>query len=134
EDEDTDCFLFERAWLRHSGNSRLFRVRDGAEAIDYLSGKGEFEDRRLYPIPDLLLLDLKMPRRSGLEVLQWLRLQSPCRTLITLILSSSQEENDVNQAYVLGANAYLKKPSSYLDFVDMTHSVIELWLRWVQRP
>ena len=134
EDEDNDFVLLERAWARHSAKTTLIRARDGVEVIDYLSGTNGFEDRRLFPMPDLLLLDLKMPRRGGLEVLQWLRTKSPCRTLLTVILSSSKEEKDVNQAYALGANSYLKKPTSYLEFLEMTNTLIEYWLRWVQRP
>jgi CheY-like chemotaxis protein len=85
-------------------------------------------------LPDLLLLDLNMPRRNGLEVVEWLRQRSGCRDLVTVILSSSQRENDVNKAYALGANAYLRKPSDYVDFLEMTRVLVSYWFRWAGRP
>jgi CheY-like chemotaxis protein len=134
EDEDNDFFLLEKAFSRHADTIRVIRVCDGEEAIDYLAGNNGFEDRTRFPLPDLLLLDVKMPRRDGLEVLRWVRNQSRLKTLVTVILSSSKEENDVRQAYTLGANSYLKKPCNYSDYLEMTRVLTAYWSRWVERP
>src|SRR6185436_9223416 len=80
------------------------------------------------------VLDLKMPYRNGLDVLQWVRRHPTFKTLVTVILSSSRQESDVNQAYALGANSYLKKPCSYGDYVEMTRVLVNYWSRWVERP
>lgn len=134
EDEDNDFFLLKKAFAQHGVKVPLVRVRDGAEAIDYLAGNGHFGDRSEYPLPDLLILDLKMPRCSGLDVLRWVRTHPTLRPMVVVILSSSKETRDVNSAYHLGANSYLTKPNSYLDFIDMTRVLISYWLDWSHGP
>jgi CheY-like chemotaxis protein len=134
EDEDNDFFLLERALFHHSREVVLIRVHDGAEAMEYLSGKDGYSDRQRFPLPDLVLLDLKMPRVGGLEVLRWMRNDPRFRPLIVVILSSSKQESDVNQAYGSGANSYLKKPNGYLDFLALTRVLVQFWLIWSRRP
>src|SRR6185503_10901677 len=85
-------------------------VNDGAAAIRYLSGTGEFEDRKRFPLPCLLLLDLNLPRRSGLEILKWVREQPRLQSVPVVLLTSSSHSRDIHSAYTLGANGYLVKP------------------------
>ena len=84
-------------------------VRDGQEAINYLEGEAAYEDREQYPLPDLMLLDLKMPRLNGFDVLSWLRQQPGLKRLLVTVLTSSDHPNDINRAYDLGVNSYLVK-------------------------
>ena len=106
EDDPNDVLLIERAFQRtHVANS-LQVVRDGEEALAYLSGQGPFADRERHPLPVLLLMDLKMPRKSGLEVLEWVRQQPGLKRLPIVVLTSSNQGPDINRAYELGANSY----------------------------
>src|SRR5262245_28825507 len=112
EDEDNDVFLMRRAFERAGVENALQVVGDGTKAIQYLSGAGEFADRRRFPMPCLVLLDLNLPRRSGLEVLKWLREQPALQELPVVMLTSSLQDCDIGSAYNLGANGYLVKPPS----------------------
>ncbi len=112
EDDPTDTLLMKRAFAKAGVAVPLHFVRDGQEAIDYLQGQQPFEDRAANPLPSLLLLDLKMPRLDGFQVLEWIRRQSGLRRMLVVIFSSSEELQDVNRAYDLGANSYLMKPHS----------------------
>src|SRR5947208_11973317 len=110
EDDADDAFFLQRAFKKLGIPTSLKFVHDGQEAIDYLHGDAQFADRLRYPLPDLLLLDLKMPRLTGFEVLGWVRKQHNLRRLPVVIFSSSGELTDINRAYDLGANSYLIKP------------------------
>src|SRR5437868_12776557 len=112
EYRDEDVFLLNHAFKRAEIGNPVQVVIDGQEAIDYLAGNGKFADRAQFPVPCLVLLDLQLPAKTGLEVLEWIRQQSALRSLIVIILSSSIYEGDVRRAYELGANAFLVKPSS----------------------
>src|SRR5687768_6894080 len=101
EDDPNDQLLVERALRRENIAIDLKMVSDGQEAIDYLSGKGKFSDRRKYPLPVLILLDIKMPKRTGLEVLEWIRADETCQLTPVIIMSSSQMKGDINKAYAL---------------------------------
>ena len=103
-------------------------VDDGDKAVAYLSGQGPYADWDQYPLPVLLLLDLKLPRRSGLEILEWLCRQEGLKRLPVVVLTSSKESADVNRAYDLGANSYLVKP---VDFDPLLEMVKTLGLYWV---
>ena len=119
EDEANDVFLMERAFAKAGITNPLQTVIDGAAAIRYLQGAGEFADRKHFPLPGLLLLDLNLPRRSGLEVLKWVREQPSLRSLPVVILTSSSQDRDIGAAYALGANGYLVKPASSEKLIDM---------------
>jgi len=112
EDDSTDAFFLQRAFQRAGISVNLHFVRDGQEAVDYLDGKKEFADRVAHPMPELLLLDLKMPRLNGFDVLTWIGKQPALKGLEVVIFSGSDEPKDVSRAYGLGANAYLVKPHS----------------------
>lgn len=103
-------------------------VCDGEEVIDYLRGHGQFADRKAYPLPAVLLLDLNMPKKTGFEVLEWIRSQSTLKRLPVVILSTSNQDHDVRKAYDMGANSYLTKPSNFAQLVEMVKMVEANWL------
>jgi CheY-like chemotaxis protein len=110
EDDPNDRFFVMRAFRKASAPVHLQFAVDGHDAIAYLSGSGRYQDRRGFPLPALMLLDLKMPNLSGFGVLQWLRAQEGLKRLPVTILSSSELQEDIDRAYELGANAYVVKP------------------------
>lgn len=112
EDNEDDVFILQRALREASVKNPLHIVTDGEEAINYLSGVGRFSDRTRHPMPFLILLDLKLPFKSGLEILEWIQQQSFRDDLHVVVLTSSAEERDVVKAYQLGAGAYFTKPLS----------------------
>lgn len=126
EDNEDDVFITRSALGRAGVTNPLHIVNDGEEAIAYLQGQGAFADRAAHPLPVLLLLDLNMPKRGGLEVLEWVRRQPGLRRLAVHILTASTRAMDVTQAMELGANAYLVKPSKFAD-------LIALFQAWRQR-
>ena len=129
EDDPNDVLLLRRAF-RSAGLPEPGQVAsDGEEAIAYLGGEGAFADRERYPLPELLLLDLKLPRRSGFEVLAWVREQERTSRLPVVVLTSSRQEDDVRRAYDLGANSYLVKPGSFDGLKEMVQAVDLYWLR-----
>ncbi|HEX4645187.1 MAG TPA: response regulator [Verrucomicrobiae bacterium] len=135
EDQENDVFFVERAFKQAQIGNPLFRVRDGEEAISYLTGEGEYADRTKWPLPDLVLLDLKMPRKDGFEVITWVREQrGPIRRLPIVVLTSSKEDPDVNRAYELGANTYLMKPVKFDGLVEMMKVLNLYWLILAEKP
>ena len=109
EDTADDVFLLKRAFTKSGLNPRMHTVCDGVEAVDYFTGNGQYADRTQYPLPDLVLLDLKMPRMDGFDVLKWLRQQPQMEYLAVVALSTSDEPKDIQRAYELRANSYLTK-------------------------
>ena len=129
EDDPGDVFLLKRAFSQSGISITLHFVRDGQEVIDYLRGENGYADRQNYPMPDLLLLDLKMPRLNGFDVLEWLRDQPGLKRLLVTILTSSDQPQDVNRAYDLGANSYLLKPHNSEYLCDLVKLVERYWLQ-----
>jgi CheY-like chemotaxis protein len=134
EDDPSDVFLLKRAFTLAQVPATLHFVRDGQEAIDYLEGDSEFQDRTKYPLPDLMLLDLKMPRLNGFDVLTWLRRQPGLKRLLVTVLTSSDQPDDINRAYDLGANSYLLKPHNSGDLSELVAQVKRYWLDLNQCP
>ncbi len=128
EDEGDDALLLEFAFERAPIPNSLKIVTNGDEAVAYLSGEGFYADRRQYPLPGLVLLDLKMPRRSGLQVLQWIRQQPHLAALPVVIYTSSEDPGDLQQAEALGANEYLIKPSSVGQIAKLIRRLTQRWL------
>jgi CheY-like chemotaxis protein len=128
EDEEADRIILEPAFQRAQLLHPLVIVRDGQEAVDYLSGKGRYADRAAHPLPVLLLLDLKMPRMNGFDVLTWLATQAAFKEIPAVVLSSSADESDVNKARQLGAREYFVKPHSLGDLMKIAHQMQARWL------
>jgi CheY-like chemotaxis protein len=128
EDDPNDILLIQRAFAKASLVNPIKIVRDGEEALHYFRGTGEFSDRTRYPLPSLILLDLKLPRKSGLEVLQWLREQPGFVHIPVIVLTSSKESSDINRAYSLGANSYLVKPVGFEGLLDMVKTLGMYWM------
>jgi len=128
EDEENDVFFMQHALKEAGILNPLHVAQDGQEAMDYLSGHGRYADRERYPLPGLTLLDLKLPRVMGWEVLKWIRGQPELKSLIVIVLTSSQLPPDIEAAYQLGANAYLVKPSSPLGLREIAAAIKQFWL------
>ena len=134
EDDPNDVLLVERA-LRKAGVTASVRVvTDGEEAVNYLASQTQMTDSEQNPVPTLVLLDLKLPRKSGLEVLEWIRRTDGLRRLPVVMLTSSRQPVDINRAYDLGVNAYLAKPVSFDMLVDVLKTLEAFWLRSNERP
>jgi CheY-like chemotaxis protein len=131
EDDDNDIFFVRRA--TEAGGHSLFGVHNGEEAVLYMKGFGEFADREKFPIPNVVLTDLKMPRMDGLELLRWIRSNPRYGVIPTMVYSSSHLESDISQAYALGANAYLAKPSNLKELIEILRLTYEFWSK-CERP
>ena len=134
EDSPDDALLIQRAFRKANLANPVQLVRDGEEAVAYLSGAAPYDDRGRFPLPVFMLLDLKLPRRSGLEVLAWLRQESAVRRLPVVVLTSSRESVDVNRAYDLGVNSYLTKPVGFEALIEMVKNVNLYWLVLNESP
>src|SRR3954467_5044148 len=119
EDNGDDVLLIRRAFTKARLMNPLHFVENGDLAIDYLAGRGVYADRETYPLPALLLLDLKLPRKSGFEVLAWVRGEAGLRVLPVIVLTSSRESGDVQKAYAMGANTYLTKPVAFDNLTEV---------------
>lgn len=128
EDDPNDVLLIKRAFLKSNITNPVQVVDNGEEAIYYLAARGNFKNRGQYPLPFLILLDLKLPRKSGHEVLEWLH-QQPClKRIPVIVLTSSQQSLDINRAYDLGANSYLVKPVTFDNLLVLMNNVKNYWL------
>ena len=134
EDHADDVMLIRRAFQKAKVLCPLVVVEDGDSAVDYLQGTGNYADPHAHPLPVLVLLDLKLPRRSGLEVLEWLRQQPSLRALPVVILTSSKENADIKRAYELGANTYLSKPVEFDALLEIVKTLNLYWLVMAEQP
>jgi CheY-like chemotaxis protein len=125
DDDDNDVCLIKRAFQKAQFENPIRAVKDGEEAISYLRGTEPYTSREHNPPPVLVLLDLKMPRKNGFEVLAWIREQPEFNHLPVVVLTSSQESSDISRAYALGANSYLVKPANFASLVDMMNRLRE---------
>jgi CheY-like chemotaxis protein len=128
EDEPSDIFFLERAFKVTQLPHLLKAVADGQAALEYLAGNGIFADRELNPLPCLVLLDINMPKKSGFEVLEWIRRQPGLRSLPVLMLTSSSHDADRETAYRLGADDFLLKPSDPLKLDEVVKLIHTRWL------
>jgi CheY-like chemotaxis protein len=134
EDDPNDVLLIRRALTKAHIANPVVTVEDGDAVIDYLDGRGVYGDRTPHPAPILLLLDLKMPRKSGFEVLEWLRARPFIGRLPVVVLTSSREMMDINHAYDLGANSYLVKPGSPDELLAIVRTLGMYWLVFNEPP
>ena len=123
EDEESDRMILELVYQKANLSHPLIIVHDGQEAVDYLSGKGRYGDRAAHPLPGLIVLDLKMPRMNGFDVLAWLAGQPEFKNLPTVILSSSSYEADIQKARQLGARDYFVKPHSFEELIGIVQKI-----------
>ena len=135
EDDPNDVLLIERAFRNANVIADLKNVCDGEQAANYLAGRGAFADRVKFPFPALLLLDLKLPRRSGLELISWVRSQEPpLRRMPVVVLTSSNQPKDVNRAYEAGANSYVVKPTGFDELTTLVKVLSSYWLVHTEKP
>ena len=127
EDDINDIFLVKRAFKMTRLENPLQVVTDGEEATRYLGGQGKYANREVYPLPKLIVMDIKMPRMSGFEVLEWIKHDGKLRRIPVVIVSSSDRPQDIDRAYELGANAYMVKPVNYRAVEHLFESITHYW-------
>jgi CheY-like chemotaxis protein len=133
EDDPNDALLIKRAFTKCGIPNPVFIVSDGEEAIAYLSGVGKYSDRLEYPVPDFFITDLKMPRKTGFDVLEWLRGNENYALLPAIVLSSSKQPEDIRRAYTLNANSYFTKPADFAHLQELLKKIYDYWLS-CERP
>ena len=134
EDDPNDVLLIQRAFQRSLVANPMQVVRDGEEVLAYLKGEDPYSDRERHPLPVLMLMDLKMPRKTGLEVLEWVRQQPGLKRLPIIVLTSSNQSPDINRAYELGANSYLVKPAGFDSLLELVKNLDMYWLILNEKP
>jgi CheY-like chemotaxis protein len=130
EDNEDDQFIMRRALEGAGLINPLIIVEDGESVVQYLQGAGKYSDRATYPMPALIFLDLKLPLRSGLDVLKWIRSQPELTAVVVVVLTSSSEARDITMSYRLGANSYLVKPPTPCDLLEMAKAFKWFWLEF----
>jgi CheY-like chemotaxis protein len=128
EDDENDIVLIRRSFIKANVLNPLYVVRSGEEALEYLAGDGKYSNRGEYPLPGLILLDLKLGKMDGLDVLRWIRKQPGLSSLRVVILTASDDMRDVNAAYQSGANSFLIKPLDFERFVEVSQAISGYWL------
>jgi CheY-like chemotaxis protein len=134
EDREDDILLIRKAFEKGNLLNPVQIVRNGEEVVAYLKGEGKFSNRAEYPLPALLILDLKMPLMDGFEVIQWVRAQPSLAAMRIVVLTSSNEIKDANRAYHLGANSFLVKPDEFYQYVETCKTLKQYWLHLDQAP
>ena len=134
EDNPSDVKLTERALKQNQITNKLVHAEDGREALDYLFGSGQYADRNVRDVPALVLLDLKLPKVDGLEVLKQIRADEQTRLLPVVILTSSDQEKDIVASYKLGANSYIRKPVNFTQFAEVVRTLGFYWLLMNEPP
>ena len=134
EDDPNDQILINRAIKKANILNPVHVLDDGEKAIQYLSGEGIYSDRTEYPLPILILLDLKMPKKSGLEVIEFVKDKPVIKRIPIVVLTSSKESTDVNKAFDLGVNSYLVKPVKFEDLVEIISNVGLYWILMNENP
>ena len=134
EDDLNDQLLVQTALKKNAIAIELKMVDDGQQAVDYLLGSGKYANRSQYPMPALILLDLKMPKKTGLEVLDWIRSNNETKLIPVIVMSSSYLQSDINRAYTLGVNAYLVKPSAFDELAEMFQAATDLFVHRAAKP
>lgn len=134
EDNPDDVELARRAFQKININNNMVVTHDGAETLDYLNGKGKYQGRDTEDLPRIILLDLKMPKVHGLEVLKHVRENQHTKYIPVIILTSSQDKKDVIRSYELGANSYIVKPIDFLKFSQVVQQIAIYWLTLNEQP
>ena len=128
EDDEDDAFFIKMACQRSGLPHSLHLVTDGKAAVDYLAGAGKYADRASHPFPDVIFLDVKLPKLNGHEVLEWVRSQPGLKAMPVVMVSNSLQNSDVNRAYELGVTSYLRKIASQAEFGQAVRVILKYWL------
>jgi CheY-like chemotaxis protein len=131
EDDPNDSLLLRRAFQKNGIENPVHICEDGAMAMSYLRGEGIYADREKYPFPRAIITDLKMPRCSGFELLEWLDSHAECSVIPIIVLSASAEDKDVKRCFELGANCYFQKPSNFGELCELVKLNHDFWTRSV---
>jgi CheY-like chemotaxis protein len=134
DDDDEDCLLVRDALTLNVIRHDLRTVPDGVELLDYLDRRGKYEDRRQSPRPDLILLDLNMPRKDGREALGELKADRRWRQIPVVVLTTSTSDDDISFSYRSGASSYIAKPSTYQAWVELVHTLNKYWFELARLP
>ncbi|MFB3903166.1 MAG: response regulator [Acidobacteriota bacterium] len=134
EDNPDDVELALRALKKNNLANRVFIVKDGAEALDFIFGRGPHRNRRIEHVPRVVLLDLKLPKLDGIDVLRAIRADERTRYIPVVILTSSSEERDIVETYKLGVNSYIVKPVNFEKFIEVVRELGYYWLLLNHRP
>jgi two-component system response regulator len=134
EDTTSDAEMTIRAIRKHKIVNAIVHVKDGKSAMDYLFGEGEFSGRDISKKPKVILLDLKMPKLSGIDVLKRIRENDATKKIPVVVLTSSKEDPDIEQCYVLGVNSYIVKPVVFEDFMKVVSDLGLYWILHNQPP
>ena len=134
EDREDDVLLVRKSFQKAYIDNPLQVVRDAEAAMHYLAGEGPFANRAEYPLPDLILLDLKLPGMDGFDLLRWIRRQPGFGSIAVVVLTSSDAIRDANRAYALGANSFLVKPLDFENFIETATTLKKFWLKTCKRP
>src|SRR5437870_5219682 len=135
EDDPADARLIQRAFEKAALGVPIIRLPNGDDAVAYLAGETPFDNRNSYPLPVVILLDIKLPRRSGFEILSWIRSRNDgLRRIPVVMLTSSRHSVDVNRAYDLGANSYLTKPDTNDELAKMLSTFDQYWMAYNEHP
>ncbi len=134
EDEPNDAFFFEHSVKKAGISSSVLIAKDGREALDLLAAAETFADHERYPLPWLIVLDLKLPRATGFEVLEQIRQEPKLSKFIVVVLTSSSNHEDIARAYALGAKAYLVKPSDSRQLARLVRAINDFWLTYNRLP
>lgn len=127
DDSNDDRQFFKRAVGKIISGLRLIEARDGQQAVDYLKGRGAYSDRNQYPLPTHVVLDLKMPTRSGVEVLEWIRKEAFLPNLPVVVLTSSDDPEDRRRVDALGVDAYVVKPAAFKNLLAVVKLILDRW-------
>ncbi len=127
EDDSNDVALLEAALRANHVPNPVHAVTGCQEAMDYLAGEGRFADRQAFPFPAMIFLDLRLPRQSGMELLQWVKSHQQCAVVPIIVFSASNWESDIRRAYQLGANCYLVKPHSFDELQQLIKTTFDFW-------
>ena len=129
EDNEDDILITERAFKEVKIENNLYVVRDGQEALDFIYHKGEYSDKKRYPVPDLILLDIKMPKIDGFQVLEELKKDLEYMRIPVIMLTSSKNQEDIVKSYQNHAASYIQKPINYEEFVEVIKVFTSYWHR-----
>ena len=134
EDDEDDIRLVERAFVKGRILNKLYTVRDGEEAMEFLTNTGRYTDKTVTPQPGLILLDLNMPKVSGMEVLKWLKDDENLHSIPVVVLTTSDMEKDIQFAYDYGASTFITKPVEFSNFLEAVVTLGKYWLQIAQMP